>query len=393
MCGVGADGHHREGHALAPAYLSEILSVQALSLILLVAFCLLSCILYKKHSVHNDGPASCSFSFFLCAIMRSPLLPSTTQAAPHHNQTTENLHVAPSDSPSAACVEEGLKLSPGNNSGEGSFRSNQVVPSPCASPRVPSPSPSLHAQTPPSPLIKRAHHALSAAMTATQEQIPPHVHRTISKALYQKLEENAECILLWILQLLMILSIAHAMMMMMTAQMHSSYTHNAAASEPEQDQIHQLFIPSTFLHLTPSSYTFLRENADLYLTLSSFCLYTMPYLSYSLFSLSPSTLSISMRCMISIYLFSFFFLSIFIIILQAYLSLMVLLLISLCFVCLLVDHQIQKVSLFLMHREKRREMEEQEQRHAQEWRHLIANVAHDLKTVSSLSLSFFACSM
>jgi signal transduction histidine kinase len=69
------------------------------------------------------------------------------------------------------------------------------------------------------------------------------------------------------------------------------------------------------------------------------------------------------------------------------------LVIAFWFLCITIDSQYQKIYIFFAHKQMTEELERQERnaakKNAQEMRHMIANVAHDLKTVSE-SLSLFS---
>ena len=123
-----------------------------------------------------------------------------------------------------------------------------------------------------------------------------------------------------------------------------------------------------------------REHSNFYIVVSSFFLYSTPY---SFFTLLPD---LHIALIWILYVISSIVVAFVVSYLHSYQAIVVVVLTALCFICMTLDLQIHKIHTFLLNSGILEKMERQEKMailaNAQEMRHMIANVAHDLKTVS-----------
>jgi hypothetical protein len=119
---------------------------------------------------------------------------------------------------------------------------------------------------------------------------------------------------------------------------------------------------------------------DSYLIGSFLLLCTMPYLLFATWT------DISIRCVWILYVITVLFEFCLVMSLHAYLTLPLMLFVLVWFEVMVIDLQLQKIRIFLTTKKMSEMLDNQERmtilRDAQEMRHMIANVAHDLKTVS-----------
>jgi signal transduction histidine kinase len=161
--------------------------------------------------------------------------------------------------------------------------------------------------------------------------------------------------LLQILQLLLMLSILQIMMLFHSQQSMTSLSAN----------IH-----------------FLRDSRAHFIASSGLLLFALPY---CLFTILGSSIAITWIWIL--YGISAVFMVILCIISKAYSMILVICVIAGWFVCLSIDMQLHRLRIFMANRQLLQSLNDRASTNAQEMRHMIANVAHDLKTVSHSSFN------
>jgi hypothetical protein len=166
--------------------------------------------------------------------------------------------------------------------------------------------------------------------------------------------------LLQILQLLLMLSILQIMMLFHSQQSMTSLSAN----------IH-----------------FLQDSRAHFIASSGLLLFALPY---CVFTILGSSIAITWIWIL--YGISAMFMIILCIVSEAYSMILAISLIVGWFVCLSIDMQLHRLRIFMVNRQLLQSLNDRASTNAQEMRHMIANVAHDLKTVSH-SLVNSVCSL